>query len=132
MAKGRLDLLHARGLRRPTRDGGTSMSLAPSASGTFASSLAESRAYCASLTKQQARNFYYGLKLLPRPKRAAMFALYAYMRLVDDIADKEDGRAIALRAVELEAWRQQTQAVLRGELPEQQDGGVWPAFAEMV
>lgn len=61
-----------------------------------------------------------------------MFALYAYMRLVDDIADEEDGRPIARRAVELEIWRQQTQAVLRGDLPEQQGDGIWPAFAEMV
>ncbi len=103
------------------------------ASSTFCPSpILGSRRFCAELTRRQARNFYYGLKLLPRPKRAAMFALYAYMRLVDDIADEEDGRPIELRAAELEAWRQQTQAVLRGDLPEQQQDGVWPAFAEMV
>src|SRR5450432_1385192 len=131
MAKGRLDLLHARGLRRPTRDGGTSMSLAPSASGTFASSLAESRAYCASLTKQQARNFYYGLKLLPRPKRNAMFALYAYMRLVDDIADGEDGQSVPHRRDALDTWAEATQAALAGQPP--RDGQlIWPAFSEMV
>ena len=38
-------------------------------------SLAESRAYCEYLTRTQARNFYYGLKLLPESKRSAMFAL---------------------------------------------------------
>ena len=48
--------------------------------------LANSRAFCEQLTRRAARNFYYGLKLLPEPKRSAMFALYAYMRLVDDIA----------------------------------------------
>jgi len=44
--------------------------------------LEQSRAYCEHLTRTQARNFYYGLKLLPDAKRAAMFAIYAYMRLV--------------------------------------------------
>ena len=52
------------------------------------------RADCEYLTRTQARNFYYGLKLLPEPKRSAMFAIYAYMRLVDDIADEDDGRSI--------------------------------------
>ena len=50
--------------------------------------LAASRAYCRDLTKREARNFYYGLKLLPEEKRAAMYSLYAYMRLVDDIASR--------------------------------------------
>ncbi len=96
------------------------------------SPLIDSRRYCAELTRRQARNFYYGLKLLPRAKRAAMFALYAYMRRVDDIADDEDGRSIARRAAELEGWRERTNAVLRGELPDCPDDELWPAFAEMV
>ena len=53
-------------------------------------SLARSRAYCERLTRAKARNFYYGLRLLPEPKRSDMFALYAYMRLIDDIADDDD------------------------------------------
>ena len=53
------------------------------APGARQSSLTESIEYCARLTRQAARNFYYGLKLLPEPKRSAMFALYAYMRLAD-------------------------------------------------
>ncbi len=61
-----------------------------------------------------------------------MFALYAYMRLVDDIADEEDGRPIARRAAELEAWREKTRLVLGGVLPEEPEAGLWPAFAEMV
>jgi phytoene synthase len=107
------------------------MSLASADSGTFASSIAESREYCASLTKQQARNFYYGLKLLPRPKRHAMFALYAYMRLVDDIADGEDGQTIPQRRDALDAWAEATQSALAGNPP--RDGQlIWPAFSEMV
>jgi phytoene synthase len=93
--------------------------------------LESSRRYCERLTRQAAKNFYYGLKLLPEPKRSAMFALYAYMRLVDDIADDEDGRTAEQRVAELEAWKAQTHAALAGENVE---GGhlLWPAFCEVV
>ena len=64
---------------------------AGSASAAADVSLARSRAYCERLTRAKARNFYYGLRLLPEPKRSDMFALYAYMRLIDDIADEDDG-----------------------------------------
>lgn len=60
-----------------------------------------------------------------------MFALYAYMRLVDDIADEEDGRPIAKRLEDLENWRVQTHAVLDGAIPET-SRDLWPAFADMV
>jgi len=78
--------------------------------------LRRSRAFCETLTRSQARNFYYGLKLLPEPKRSAMFALYSYMRLVDDIADDEDGRTQEQRLADLDAWRIRTHTVLDGDL----------------
>ncbi|MFB6752107.1 presqualene diphosphate synthase HpnD [Streptomyces sp. NPDC056353] len=43
--------------------------------------------YCEAVTGQQARNFAYGIRLLPTPKRRAMSALYAFSRRVDDIGD---------------------------------------------
>jgi len=39
------------------------------------------------LTRARARNFAYGIMLLPRPKRRAIAAVYAFAREVDDIAD---------------------------------------------
>jgi phytoene synthase len=39
------------------------------------------------LTRRRARNFAYGIMLLPRPKRRAIAAIYAFARLVDDTAD---------------------------------------------
>ena len=39
------------------------------------------------LTRQRARNFAYGIMVLPRPKRRAIAAIYAFARRVDDIAD---------------------------------------------
>jgi 15-cis-phytoene synthase len=42
---------------------------------------------CADITRTEARNFNYGIKLLPEPKRLAMCALYAMARRIDDIGD---------------------------------------------
>jgi phytoene synthase len=95
--------------------------------------IADSRLFCEQLTRRAARNFYYGLKLLPEPKRSAMFALYAYMRLVDDIADGDDGQTHEQRMVELERWRLETHAALSGQLPEPDDShDLWPAVEEMA
>ncbi|MFD8867502.1 presqualene diphosphate synthase HpnD [Streptomyces sp. NPDC059590] len=43
--------------------------------------------YCEVVTGQQARNFAYGIRLLPTEKRRAMSALYAFSRRIDDIGD---------------------------------------------
>lgn len=43
--------------------------------------------YCEAVTGSQARNFAYGIRLLPTDKRQAMSALYAFSRRVDDIGD---------------------------------------------
>lgn len=44
---------------------------------------------CEDITRRQARNFYYGIRLLPRDRRAALCAVYALARRVDDIGDGE-------------------------------------------
>jgi 15-cis-phytoene synthase len=96
--------------------------------------LRESRQFCLDLTKAAAKNFYYGLRLLPEPKRSAMFALYAYMRLVDDIADEEDGRSPDRRAADLDVWRSHTNDALCGRVPVgcNGDARLWSAFMEMA
>lgn len=43
--------------------------------------------YCVKVTRARARNFYFGISLLPPEKRRAMCAIYAFMRSCDDIAD---------------------------------------------
>jgi phytoene synthase len=42
---------------------------------------------CEQITREQARNFHYGIRLLPPPKRTALCALYALSRRIDDIGD---------------------------------------------
>jgi phytoene synthase len=43
--------------------------------------------YCEIVTGHQARNFAYGIRLLPAGERRAMSALYAFSRRIDDIGD---------------------------------------------
>ena len=42
---------------------------------------------CEEITRVEARNFSYGIRLLPKPKRQAMSALYAMARRIDDVGD---------------------------------------------
>ena len=49
--------------------------------------LARAYAECADITRREARNFFYGIALLPPVKRRAMTAVYAFARRIDDIGD---------------------------------------------
>ncbi|HSC48756.1 MAG TPA: squalene/phytoene synthase family protein [Gaiellaceae bacterium] len=51
--------------------------------------VAEAYAEVERLTRREARNFAYGIRVLPREKRQAISAVYAFARRVDDIADGE-------------------------------------------
>jgi phytoene synthase len=55
---------------------------------------------CADITRTEARNFNYGIKLLPEPKRLAMCALYAMARRIDDIGDGDQSVTEKLAALE--------------------------------
>jgi phytoene synthase len=43
--------------------------------------------YCEDVTRARARNFWYGIRLLPEPKRQALAAIYAMARRIDDVGD---------------------------------------------
>jgi phytoene synthase len=58
----------------------------------------------ATLTRRSRSNFYYAFLTLPRARREALYAVYAFCRTVDDIADHGTDRA-AQRA-SLAGWRQ--------------------------
>ena len=78
--------------------------------------------------KSAARNFYYGMSLLPREKRHAMFALYAYMRHIDDLADDavDSGADPAVASELLQKWRAATHEALVSET------GQHPLFPALV
>ncbi|MGH7356148.1 MAG: presqualene diphosphate synthase HpnD [Candidatus Rokuibacteriota bacterium] len=59
----------------------------------------------ARLTRRSRSNFYYAFLTLPRPRREALYAVYAFCRTVDDIADL-GGDPDAARAA-LRRWREE-------------------------
>ncbi|MCU1493048.1 MAG: hpnD [Acidimicrobiaceae bacterium] len=61
--------------------------------------LAAAYARCEEITKVEAKNFAYGIRLLPTPKRQAMSALYAFARRVDDVGDGPGSAADKLVAL---------------------------------
>ncbi len=58
---------------------------------------------CRGITRTAAKNFYYAFLVLPRRKREALCAVYAFMRRCDDIADDES-LSLPERRQKLEAW----------------------------
>lgn len=58
-------------------------------------------------------SFYWGMKVLPRPRREAIFAVYAFCREVDDIAD-EPGRSRDQKLAGLAEWRRRIDALYGG------------------
>ena len=50
-------------------------------------SVQEAYAEVGRITRREAKNFAYGIMLLPREKRQAIAAIYAFARRVDDVAD---------------------------------------------
>jgi phytoene synthase len=66
-------------------------------------------AQCEQITWEQARNFAYGIRLLPVGKRRALAAVYAFARRIDDIGDGE--LPAAEKTAGLEAAREQVHAL---------------------
>lgn len=60
-------------------------------------------AECRAIAKREAKNFYYAFVALPKPKRNAICAIYAFMRWADDLADDESVPRDERRA-RLDAW----------------------------
>ncbi len=78
--------------------------------------------HCEAVTRAQAANFFYGIRLLPGDRRRAMCAVYAFARRVDDIGDgtlereeklrRLDGEARALAAIARRRRRRRAIAVM--------------------
>lgn len=69
------------------------------------------------LTRRSRSNFYYAFLALPRPRRKALYAVYAFCRTVDDIADlgpEQNVPADALRA-QLDEWRREVARCYAGD-----------------
>ena len=60
-------------------------------------------------------SFYTAMRILPRAQREAMFEIYSFCRLVDDVADSTAPHAE--RRPQLAQWRQRIEAMYAGEAP---------------
>ena len=56
--------------------------------------------HCRQVTRASATSFYHGMRLLPASRRSAMYAVYAFARRIDDIADGSLARVEKLAALE--------------------------------
>src|SRR5438105_13036904 len=75
--------------------------------------LARSYAYCERLARREAGNFYHAFRVLPRPQRRAMCALYAFMRVTDDTTDGPG--LVSEKQSALACWREQLDQALLGD-----------------
>ncbi len=87
-------------------------------------SVDESYDYCVGVARARAKNFYYSFLVLPKQKRLAMCAVYAFMRVCDDLSDE----AGATRAA-LDGWREQLDLALDGG---EVENPIWPGFVDAV
>jgi phytoene synthase len=73
-----------------------------------AEALEQAYAACDAITQEHSRTFYLASGLLPRAKRRAARALYAFCRISDDLVDRAEGDAAPSNGMaSLEAWRRQ-------------------------
>jgi len=97
---------------------------------TLDQSYTESRA----VARNAASNFYYAFYMLPRPKRDALCAIYAFMRLVDDVSDSTADTTgqpgeFALKQAALSRWRGLLDQCIAGNTS---GHTILPAFADAI
>jgi phytoene synthase len=78
-----------------------------------ATALEAAYAACRAIARREAKNFYFAFVALPKPKRNAICAIYAFMRQADDLADDESV-PVDERRGRLDAWIAAWRAVSAG------------------
>ena len=78
-----------------------------------ATSAASEARSIARTVRDASTSFYWAMRLLPKPQREAMFAVYSFCRKVDDIADSETLSEKQKRE-QLAAWRAEVDALYAG------------------
>ncbi len=90
--------------------------------------LARSYAYCERVARRAASNFYPAFRLLPAKQRRAMCALYAFLRITDDLTDGP--AAIADKQLSLVQWRQRLVDALDGRFSHRAHAALHHAVCE--
>ncbi len=75
-------------------------------------SLAEAKLHARETVKRSGTSFFHAMRILPRARREAMYAVYAYCRTIDDIADGED--TVAQKRKALAGWREEIARLYEG------------------
>jgi squalene synthase HpnC len=113
---GRSFLAHlvAKPVRPESDSGGFAFVGAQHAAPRSSISVPDSYAECHSIARAAHSNFYYAFFLLPKPRRDALAALYAFMRLVDDVAD--EGSDLTAKQRGLADWRAALDDAVTGQV----------------
>jgi phytoene synthase len=72
----------------------------------------EAQEFCTAYTKQSGSNFYYSFLFLPRPRREAMYTIYALCRMVDSAVDDPQPGSNPLEV--LAKWRKEVSTAYQG------------------
>ena len=95
-----------------SRSGVAAVGARPAMNADAGFDLAAAEARAATLVRRSGTSFYWGMRLLPPDKRAAMYAIYAFCREVDDVAD--EGGTPREKLAALNGWRDEIEALYRG------------------
>jgi len=88
--------------------------------------LRQSYRHCAQSARRAASSFYWSFWLLPRAKRRAMCALYAFSRHTDDLSDNE--QPVEIRRAAIAGWRDSLERALN----ENFDDPLFPALVDTL
>jgi len=80
------------------------------------------------IVKDAGTSFYWGMRMQPREKREAIFAVYAFCREVDDIADST--KAVSVKLKGLETWRGKITDLFKGKSEDLITEALLPAVRE--
>tara|TARA_B100001059_G_C17817235_1_gene576069 strand:+ start:1181 stop:2110 length:930 start_codon:yes stop_codon:yes gene_type:complete len=86
---------------------------------------------CSADVRHRARNFWFGLRLLPADRFEALCAIYAWMRHADDLADGDEGLDPSDRRRRIELYRGRTRAMFENETISEPDSGEHYIFRAM-
>lgn len=98
---------------------------------SFLQAIHHSFRYCEQLVKDSGSNFYFGMLLTPEPKRQAVYAIYAWMREIDDIADCQEPTRIRHQNL-LRYYRKTRMLMMSQEPPNPAEGKHWLAFYKTI
>lgn len=86
---------------------------------TSGQSIEQAYRHCRSITLRYARTFYFASVFLPKPKRNACYAVYAFCRYIDDLVDTVSGeREVNRDAIDrtIAEWQRRLDLTYAGEL----------------